>query len=47
MYWLCTEEISFGFENDMDMKLKSLTLSRRLPKDCPIGLKICIWAGKK
>jgi hypothetical protein len=24
-----------------------LTLSRRLPKDSPIGLKICIWAGKK
>ncbi len=34
-------------ENLAPLCFNLLTLSRRLPKDCPIGLKICIWAGKK
>jgi hypothetical protein len=40
----------YFFQDDLmwsDGTFTLLTLSGRLPKDCPIGLKICIWAGKK
>jgi hypothetical protein len=40
MFWLCTEEISFGLENDREMKPKSLMMTFAYLSTCNLSFDL-------